>query len=328
MLRGVAFSLSLSAGSVAQPNRELRLEVRAACPDRGLLEAELAPLLRDYRLNESASTALVARVEDLGDRYSVRLGDAARELSDPARHCLERARVAAVFLALNLPTLKDDPALRDDAQSEGPAPAASPPAGENESNDASAVTEGAPEARASTLALDLRLFGFAEAAPEAAAMSAGGGVGASLPFGPWALTLLGGVSMPTRPSHTDGDLPKFELWRMPFAALLGFNARRGVVGVGLEAGVALDLLRFRGEAVPNPESSWRLNPGLRLGAVLRLRAGQRLAALLMPGFSYFPRTYSIRVEPSSTLAETPRWWLGASLGLEYSFGGDEIFSSP
>jgi len=140
--------------------------------------------------------------------------------------------------------------------------------------------------------------------------------------------LLAGISAPIRPFHSDGEPPKFELWRVPFAALLGYNARWRVVGVGLEAGLALDLLHFRGEAVPNPESSMRLNPGLRFGAVLRLHASRRLAALLIPGFSYFPRSYSIRVEPSSTLAETPRWWLGASLGLEYSFGGDEIFSPP
>ncbi|HKO49070.1 MAG TPA: hypothetical protein VJV79_15165 [Polyangiaceae bacterium] len=323
MLRAAAFALTWSAGSGAQQNRELRLEVRAACPNRGLLEAELAPLLRGYQLDEAASTALVAQVEDLGESYTVRLGNAAREVSDPARQCLERARVAAVFLALNLP------ALEDDAQSEGPSPAASPPS-VDEPSVAPAVRQREHEARASRTAhsLDLRLFGFAETTPDAAAMSTGAGVGASLPFGPWALTFLGGVSTPTRPFHTDAELPKFELWRVPFAALLGYNARWGVAGVGLEAGLALDLLRFRGEAVPNPESSLRLNPGLRLGAVLRLRASQRLAALLSPSFSYFPRSYSIRVEPSSTLAETPPWWLGASLGLEYSFGGDEVFSAP
>jgi hypothetical protein len=326
MLRGAAFALTLSTGAGAQQNRELRLEVRSACPNRGLLVAELAPLLRDYQLGEAASTPLVAQVEDLGERYTVRIGDAAREVSDPARQCLERARVAAVFLALNLP-VKDDATPNDDAQSDAPAPAAPSPRNDGPS-DASAVKQGEHPARASARSLDLRLFGFAEVAPEAAAISAGAGVGASLPFGPWALSLLGGVSAPSRPFHTDNEPPKFELWRVPFAALLGYNLRWGVAGVGLEAGVALDLLRFQGEAVPNPESSWRLNPGLRFGAVLRLHANQRFAALLIPGFSYFPRTYSIRVEPSSTLAETPRWWLGGSLGLEYSFGGGEIFSPP
>jgi hypothetical protein len=327
MLRGAAFALTMSTGAGAQQNRELRLEVRSACPNRGLLEAELAPLLRGYQLGEAASTPLVAQVEDLGERYTMSIGDAAREVSDPARQCLERARVAAVFLALNLPPLKDDATLKDSAQSDAPAPAAPPPRNDGPS-DASAVNQGQHPARASAHSLDLRLFGFAEAAPEAAAMGAGAGVGASLPFGPWALSLLGGISTPSRPSHSDNEAPKFELWRVPFAALLGYNVRWGGVGVGLEAGVALDLLRFQGEAVPNPESSMRLNPGLRFGAVLRLHASQRFAALLIPGFSYFPRTYSIRVEPSSTLAETPRWWLGGSLGLEYSFGGDEIFSPP
>jgi hypothetical protein len=78
------------------------------------------------------------------------------------------------------------------------------------------------------------------------------------------------------------------------------------------------LLSFQGEAVPNPERAFRVNAGLRVNGAFRVYASRRWQAELMPGFSFFPRTYIVRVEPASTLAETPEWWLGFSLGLRYS----------
>ena len=65
--------------------------------------SELEPLLQGYALAEGTPDA-VATIEDLGETYRIGVGEAAREVRDPARKCLERARVAAVFLALNLPS--------------------------------------------------------------------------------------------------------------------------------------------------------------------------------------------------------------------------------
>jgi hypothetical protein len=82
------------------------------------------------------------------------------------------------------------------------------------------------------------------------------------------------------------------------------------------------VLRFEGQGVPHPETALRLNPGVRAQAVLRVRASRRLGAELIPTLSWFPRTYIARVEPARILAETPRWWFGASIGLSYAIWDD------
>jgi hypothetical protein len=100
--------------------------------------------------------------------------------------------------------------------------------------------------------------------------------------------------------------------------LVGREQSSGWLAFGAELGLALDFLRFQGQSVPNPDSSFRLNPGLRWDGFFRLRASRRLQAELVPSFAFFPRTYVVRVEPATSLAETPRWWIGIGLGLKYS----------
>jgi hypothetical protein len=160
-----------------------------------------------------------------------------------------------------------------------------------------------------------------EAASGAGATSTGVGAGASLRFGAIAVSLLGALTTSTTPYQATGQPPRFELQRTPFSLLLGWEANLGMLGLGAEAGPALDVLRFDGKAVPNPERALRANLGLRLNAVVRVRASRRLAAELLPVISWFPRTYLVQVEPSHLLAETPRLWLGVTLGLNYEIGG-------
>jgi hypothetical protein len=291
---------------VAQSLRHLGLDASSACPDRALIRSELVPLLRGYELSEhnEAAPDFVARVEDLGESYTVSIGDASRTVTDPRRQCLERARVVAVFVALNLPPPETStPATSAVARVAHPPP----------------QVVGAP--RASTMALDLRPFVQAEAATGAGVASSGIGVGASMRLRGTAVTLLGGATTSTTPYQPAGQPPSFELHRVPFALLLGRQAGLGMLDLGVEAGAALDVLRFRGQAVPNPSAAWRVNPGVRVNAVLRARASGRLAAEVMPTLSWFPRTYVVGVEPGRVLAETPRWWLGVSLGLSCEVWG-------
>ncbi len=292
--------------------RRLGLRVAAGCPNREQVASELAPLLQGYALDETAPD-LIAVVDDLGESYQIGVGAAAREVRDPARKCLERARVAAVFLALNLPPSDvAEPAPR-------PRPIPQPSPGPSRSVDQGAQREVALVRAAH--AFELRPFVLAEAASGAGVSSTGVGVGASLRFGAVAVSLLGALTTSTTPYQATGQPPRFELQRTPFSLLLGWQANLGMLGLGVEAGPAVDLLRFDGKAVPNPEGALRANLGLRLNAALRVRASRRLAAELMPVVSWFPRTYLVRVEPSSLLAETPRVWLGVALGLSYEIWG-------
>jgi hypothetical protein len=303
ILCGLGLWLGLTSSAFCQEQR-LELEVKSSCPTAALVRAQLSPLLRDYELS-AESPSHTAQVEDLGESYSVRIGSAWRKIRDPERDCLERARVAAVFLALNLPTPATQPAL-----------VASPPTS-TPSEDTGEAPVGAVADEGRSFAAALRLLALAETAPGAGVVTTGAGAGVTLPLGPLAFSLLATVTTPTRPYQVDSQPRQFELWRVPLAALLHLGRDFGGLGLGIESGLALDILRFRGESVPNPDTLVRVNPGWRVNGMLSWRADRRLGAFLLPEISFFPRTYVVRVEPTSVLAETPRWWIGLSLGLEY-----------
>jgi hypothetical protein len=313
---GRALSLALWVGltsaaqAQAQAARPLGLRLKSACPGRDLLVSELTPLLRGYALSDSAE--LFAEVEDLGESYTLNVAGASREVRDPGRQCLERARVAAVFLALNLPALPAPPLP--------PPPKAAPRLRSPDSPERDRALHDAPPPR-DPRAFEMRPFVLAEAAWGAGVASTGVGLAASLRLGSIAISLLGAATTSTTPYQANGEPTRFELRRLPFAALLGWDASLGILGLGAETGLALDVLRFDGKTVPHAEQALRVNPGLRLNAVLRVRASRRLSAELMPIVAWFPRTYLVRVEPSQLLAETPRFWLGVSLGLNCQVWG-------
>src|SRR5689334_15407552 len=75
----------------------------AGCPSPRALGEALTRLIPSVEVT-SASEAGVFRVEitDLGKRYRLRVGGGDRELAEPARRCEERARAAAVLVALVL----------------------------------------------------------------------------------------------------------------------------------------------------------------------------------------------------------------------------------
>ena len=106
-----------SAQSAAGPS--LPPAISGTCPDPGAVENALATLLS---LAAPAPSGPRPTVSDLGDHYSVAVGDRAKTYADPGRDCAERARVVATFIALVL-----DPEAQP-ATSGRPAPApANPP---------------------------------------------------------------------------------------------------------------------------------------------------------------------------------------------------------
>ncbi|RYZ08049.1 MAG: hypothetical protein EOO73_10170 [Myxococcales bacterium] len=300
----VAIALLLASGRAsAQDSPVLGLEVDSACPNQSLVEQALAPLLTDYRLVPGPAP-LVARIRDLGESYSVSVNGASRVVADAERRCWERARVVAVFVLLSLSEAAPEaesgaaPAEAVEAPPAPPAPAAP-----------------APAPTKPPYSLALRSFLRVESAPGASLVVTSAGVGASFRRGSLGLSLLGSIATPTHPGQADGAPSPLRWWRFPCSLLLGWETSPGLLGFAVEGGPAFDLLHFEGEQVPRASSGTRLNVGLGLNAALRLRASSHLQADLGPTFSYFPRTYLARVEPGQVVAETPRWWVGLSLGL-------------
>src|SRR5205814_3430832 len=88
-----------TAAGEAAPGSGLVVEAAGQCPERAAVMAALQPVLGDEALR---STRGLSRVSDLGDRFEVVALGQTRQYADPNRDCAERARVAAVFIALTV----------------------------------------------------------------------------------------------------------------------------------------------------------------------------------------------------------------------------------
>jgi hypothetical protein len=289
--------LGLTAANVARASDSppLNLAVSSQCPSREQIESQLAPLLGERATQLDTSARI--EISDAGNSYRIRVATAERQVNDPQRDCQERAKVSAVFIALNLPVRAPEP----------PPPPQQPPAQPEP-----------PVVQPSRMQLVLQLLGSVEHAPELPGTGKGLYVGAALRSGRIDLTLHGGVFAPLSVVGPERETTAYELWRFPASLTIGFSSDARGLSLGIAGGLALDVLRFRGVDLPNPDSGLRVNPGFLLAVPLRLHASRHVAAVLMPTLALFPRTYIVRLEPTRQLDESPRFWLGARIGLETS----------
>lgn len=296
----ILFGLTAASLSRANESPPLNLAVSSQCPSRELIASELAPLLGERA--PELDTSVPIEISDAGDSYRIRVATAERQVNDPQRDCHERAKVSAVFIALNLPARPPEPPL---AQAPEPPPRPEPP----------------PAVQPRPTQLVLQLLGAVEHALELPGTGKGLYVGAALRREGFELTLNGGAFAPLSIVVPERETTAYELWRFPSSLTIGFRTDARGFSLGIAAGLALDVLRFRGVDLPNPDSGLRLNPGFILTLPLRLHASRQLAAVLMPTLALFPRTYIVRLEPTRQLDESPRFWLGARIGLETSVLG-------
>ena len=75
------------------------VNVLGECPASSRLSLALAPVLR---IAATSAPAVLPRVTDLGDRFEVAVAGQVGLYTDANRDCDERARIAAVFIALVL----------------------------------------------------------------------------------------------------------------------------------------------------------------------------------------------------------------------------------
>lgn len=276
-----------------------------SCPSRDAVRGALAALAGDARSRAALDEAERAdlELEDLGQRYRVTVNGRSREYGDPQRDCTTRAQVAAVFVALVL-----NPAGAEAAESSPalPAPPLPPPR---------RMPSPLPAARR----VDVRtgasyLRGFAAGnAPHAAGV---------IVRGAYMLGELGvelGVALPASSASLTVGPARAELLRygVDLSGRYGFSA--GPLGVNLEAGAALSALEVRNVSEGARPAVTRLEPALRLGGGLRLRA-PRLSPAFGVVCSLVPVRYPLALEPTGVLARTPAVWLGGWLGLSATFG--------
>ena len=291
----------LARPALASPPRELAVSATGQCPAAERVQRQLVPLLPDTRVfvgpRESAETVWVA---DAGEEFRVKVRDVERVIANPVRDCEERARIAAVLVALVVdPPLPaaDSGAPEVQPPAEPPPPAARPPA-------SSEPWEWAAMAGA-TAAL-------APGSEGSRTWGAGPLVRGQLGRDGWELALSAGFVSPVRLDLESGGV---RLTRVPLdlsgALSWGGSALRGVVG----AGIAGDVLHLEGTGVAEAQSSLRFDVGLRAQVGVRFRFGAKVWGVGEVSGTYFPRPYEFEVPPHGVVGHTPAIWLAATIGV-------------
>jgi hypothetical protein len=310
---GPALALLL-AGASAQAQPAVHVEVTGGgCPNAQLIEQKLAPLLGESAElavgGEAGDDEAVVRasVEDLGAEYSVEVDGREREVEDPARDCVERARVASVFIALNARASRPAPEPEEEDEEE-----------EDEEEDEDDDEEESPPPPELGLRLGVRVLGEASYATEIERGAFGAGAGAWLGLDAFHLALVVGalstaeIELPAR----NGVAGSVELTRFPFNASASYLLRAGPLSLGPALGVGFDLLHLRGAGVERPQTELRLNPGGLVAADLHLALASGLSLFMRFALNAFPRAYDLSVDPEGRFAGTPRLWLSGDLGLD------------
>ena len=291
----VTWSLSLGCPSVraAEPSAGLQVHVASdSCPSASLLREKLEPLLDDELGEIQVSHSLLMRpgfmqadVRDLGQRYVVELEGKRREIDDAAHDCVERARVAAVFLALNLQ----------------PGPART--------------------ARSDGLRAGLSLHGAAVYAPKISEATGGGALGFWLQSSGLRLELSLGAYAPVDvPLRAYAALqPTASVMRLPILLGLSYVFEAGRLRFGPGAGLALELFRIHGERAEHPQTALRIDPGLLISADVGIQLTEAWSVGLRLTLEALAKAYALKLDRSETLGRTPRLWLSAGLGLSCRF---------
>lgn len=294
--------LAWCSASVAAVPTELGLQTRGACPSAEAIERQLKPLLplTLVRLDaEPSSTA--AEIWDTGDGFAIRVGGAERAIAEPARDCMERARISAVFIALALDPPLPSTDASDATKRAAPVPSTTPmPAAERSPWELSvSVSAGL----STSLALGR---------PGSRRWGVGPSLGVALGSDAWEIALSGAVLTPFELEFAAQE--SVRLLRAPFELSYRWLIPSDTVVPYLGFGVEMDLLHMSGVGFEEPEGSFRVGVGGRLGVGVRAPVSAAVTGFVELAGSYFPRPYSLEVSPNRVLGETPTTWLALTLG--------------
>jgi hypothetical protein len=308
LVAAVAAAAAIAAGAsraaaAGEPELDSLVSGASDCPRPDLVLAELATLLPPERLSARLralpGTPAVVELNDLGVAFRVAVAGRVREWRDEPRDCVQRARVAAVFVALTI-----DPASVA-APPPPPAPAPPPPPA------AIAETEPAPPPRA---AARIDVGAAVDAGVGSPDRVAQGGAAARVTIGRGRLAFVAGAIALLGVDTSVGGV-RLHQWRLPFDAGVraNFVERRGwapYAEIGLAAAIvsvtALDLATARSQTAV--ELGARAALGVRAGAT-------RFAPFATLHVELIPSPPEIWALPQGVAGHTPYVWIGASAGL-------------
>jgi hypothetical protein len=262
-------------------------------------------------------------VTDLGDRYVVTAGERSKTYPDPGRDCLERARVAATFIAL---VLAPDEAAASSAPAPSVPPRPPPPV---------AVTPpprpALPPSRHPWLpwlradargALELATAEGQVAPGAALRVAAGRGILGGHAVCEWLAgvptNLTGGAGAGAAQAPGSVLLERFPCAVGPTLRLFPVHER---LELDVDVGLAVGVLRASGRGFAMSYGATRPETGVRLavdGTWLAHAGG--FAPVVGLEVTYYPSVYDLDVMPRGVVAETPHLWAGFTGGVCWTSG--------
>jgi hypothetical protein len=287
-----------------------------ACPAPAAVAAALAAVAPGERVEVGApEQAASARIDDLGPRYRVQVGQAARTIEDPGRDCKERARVAAIVVALTLFPPSAGGA-RGGSAARPPTPAAPRRAARavDAEMPAGLVAAGAGAGRRSRWHAEIELTPLVS-------LAAGRGDWAATAAGALRIRAGAGRLGLSLGAEAGGDVDRRLTRGAATLGRYGFDLgayaasplrRIGVVG---ELGLALAALHAAGRDIGAAATSTGLELGIRAGVAARVWLTRSLGVSATAAVVVVPQTLDLVAPPAGSLGTTPRVWIGLGLGV-------------
>jgi hypothetical protein len=299
--------LFATAGGATPPSSVKMVGDDAACPTPAQVVTVLRRLLPRTKVTAEAgqATAVDAVITDEGSEYRVTIAGQQRSFVDSARQCAERARHAAVFVALVL----DPPSVPEPAE---PPPASSAPI---------AAVPPPSERPAPPLPLppsppsfDLTLAPIVQVAPGsgdrqtavAAGLMAWGRAKRGLHLALGTGVLRGSL---------DFQGVVADAWWIPIHLAAGFNFRNDRWEGGAEIGPSATILSVLARDLERAESQLRLEWGGRAAGFSRFWFSSNFALYLAAEALVRPSAYAMLIEPEGRVGFTPVLWLGGLAGV-------------
>jgi len=256
------------------------------------VKAELLPLLSSWSIASNEDQAQeIAQIRDVGEDFEISIVGDTRRVSDVGRDCEEHARVAAVIIALRLEPLSSEETPQVSiVESEPLAPAESAP----------------------STGLDLGMGMLVQKSLDGrGGPGAGPAFSLSLSWQNWLLLSSAAVQSSYRLAEAETPVT---VTRFPLD--LGVGRRIPVGDFALEPSLLVAFDNFRSAASHLESAAPRGR--LEVGPRARVRLVYRRSALFpfaSAGLSYFPRDYSVRIDPLGQVARTPHVYIDASVGF-------------
>jgi hypothetical protein len=274
-----------------------------ACPTPGQVAAVLKRLLLHTLVTVTAGPLGPddASISDQGAQFRVTVAGQERTFADAVRGCDERAKHAAVFVALVL-----DPPMIAEPPVEPSIPAPAPVAPTAEPRPLAS----SPVALQWDLALGAILL-VAPAAPDRRA-SVAGGVDA------WVRGKRGfhlGFGMGLLHGTLDFDTAAADAWWVPIDVAAGFTVKPVPWEVGAEIGPSASVLSILGQNLQQAHRQVRVEVGGRASTWARFWFDKKFALFLSADAVLHPIPYVLQINPEGEVGQMPVVWLGASAGL-------------